>query len=435
MNQTFDITNHHLYIGGCDTVELAKEYGTPLYVMDEGYIRKIGGEYLAALREEGVTGKVLFASKAFSAVGMYKLAADIGLGLDVVSSGELYTAVQADFPREKIVMHGNNKTEEDIAFAVREKIGCIVLDNPAEVDMVEQAAAKAGVIMNVSLRIKPGVEAHTHEYIKTGTMDSKFGLGISDGTAMPVIGDILTKPHLHFRGFHCHIGSQIFELDAFLLAVDILTDFAVEVLNQTGYTIEEINFGGGFGITYTPDDQPLPPKAYLQATIQRLKKQCAKTGFPLPEVAIEPGRSIVGESGITLYTVGMIKDIPGIRKYISVDGGMTDNPRYALYQARYDATVANKADMPKGDRVTVAGRCCESGDRLIDDIDLQNPQTGDILAVFSTGAYNYSMASNYNRLPTPAVVLVKDGKSALLVKRQTLEDLTRNDVVPEWLNH
>lgn len=428
-----DICNGHLTIGGCDTTSLAKKYGTPLYVMDEGYIREIMGKYIDAVKKSGAVGKVLYASKACLNLAMCKIVQSEGLGLDVVSSGELYTAVKADFPRELIYMHGNNKSEEDIEFAVREGIGSIVVDNFYEIDLIDTYAKKYNRTMNVSLRIKPGIEAHTHEYIKTGTIDSKFGLGIHDGQALEAIKHILESENLNFLGFHCHIGSQIFEVEPFKLAVDVLIDFALKVKEETGYLIKELNFGGGFGIVYTKEDAPLEPVEYLKALVSRLEERCNQHGIPTFEFVIEPGRSIVGASGITLYTVGSIKNIEGVRKYISIDGGMTDNPRYALYQAKYDATIANKADSSKDELVSVAGRCCESGDMLIYDVNLQSPKSGDILAVFSTGAYNYSMASNYNRLPVPAVVLVNNGEFELMVKRQTFDDLLRNDTMPSWL--
>lgn len=433
MNNTFETKNGHLMIGGCDTVELAKEYGTPLYVMDEDYIRSIMKQYVGTIKKSGAKGKVLYASKACLTLALCKIAAQEGLGLDVVSSGELYTAVAADFPRKLIYMHGNNKTAYDIEFAVKEGIGNIVIDNFYEIDLIDEFAKQYGKKMNVSLRIKPGIDAHTHDYIKTATIDSKFGLGIEDGQALAAIKAILEKDNLCFTGFHCHIGSQIFELEPFRMEVDLLIDFALEVQKETGHLIKEINFGGGFGITYTSEDEPLKPEEYLQALIAKLKDRCAKDNIPVFDLVIEPGRSIVGESGITLYTVSSIKDIKGVRKYVSVDGGMPDNPRYALYQAKYNAVIANKADEQRDDKVTVAGRCCESGDMLIYDIDIQKPESGDILAVFSTGAYNYSMASNYNKIPVPAIVLAKDGKSEVMVKRQTFDDLIKNDVIPSWI--
>lgn len=433
MNNKFEIIDGHLYIGGCDTVKLAEQYGTPLYVMDENYIRKIMGAYINAVKSSGAKGKVLYASKACLTLALCKIAMEEGLGLDVVSSGELYTAVKADFPRERIYMHGSNKSEQDIEFAVKEGIGNIVIDNFYEIDLIDEMAGQYDKVMNVSLRIKPGIEAHTHDYIKTGTIDSKFGLGIEDGQALKAIRQILSKDNLNLLGFHCHIGSQIFELEPFRMAVDVLIDFALRVKKETGCLIKEINFGGGFGITYTDEDAPLEPHEYLQAIINKLKERCERENIPVFDFAIEPGRSIVGESGITLYKIGSIKDIEGVRKYISVDGGMGDNPRFALYQAKYNAVIANKADERPEETVTIAGRCCESGDMLIYDVELPRAKSGDTLAVFSTGAYNYSMASNYNKLPVPAVLLVKDGKSEMMVKPQTFEDLLRNDVLPSWL--
>lgn len=423
----------HLVLGGCDAVELAKKFGTPLYVMEEQVIRDVCQGYMKTLKESSLDGTILFASKAFMTTAMCKIIQSEGLGLDVVSGGELYTALQAGFPTEKIYMHGNNKTNAELKMAIDAKIGRIVLDSFEEIDIVNELAGQRGRKVPVSVRVKPGVEAHTHEYIKTGNMDSKFGFGIIDGEAIKAIEKILACENLALVGLHCHIGSQIFELQAFQDAVDIMTDFAGEIDEKMQYRIGEINFGGGYGIHYVKGDAPLPPSEYVKTIIAEMEKNIQQKGLWKMEIAMEPGRSIVGEAGTTLYEVGTIKEVPGIRKYVSVDGGMTDNIRPALYQAEYSAVVANKMDKPEEDLVSIAGSRCESGDMLIRDITLPTMERGDILAVLSTGAYGFSMASNYNKVPLGAVVLVKDGNAQLMVKRQTYDQLIENDVIPDWL--
>jgi diaminopimelate decarboxylase len=376
---------------------------------------------------------VLFASKALCNQAIYKIIQSEGLGADVVSGGELYTALSADFPAEKMYFHGNNKTPAEIEQCIEAGIGCIVIDSQEEIPLIAAAARAHGKVAEVSLRIKPGVEAHTHEYIMTGANDCKFGLGIEDGQAMKAVRSILSYDSLHLKGLHLHIGSQIFELDAFVIATDVATDFMCEIRRQTGHVIGELNMGGGYGISYTDEDRPLQPFEYVEAMVKDVRRQCAQKDLPMVRVVIEPGRAIVGEAGITLYTIGTIKHIPGIRTYVSVDGGMADNPRHILYGSQYTALLANKPKAPQAQTVTIAGRCCESGDRLIADLPLPECRAGDILAVFSTGAYNYSMASNYNRLPKPAMVLVNEGRDALISKRETYEQLIQNDCVPEWL--
>lgn len=423
----------HLEIAGCDAVELAKEFGTPLYVMEEDKIRSICTEYKKALDESSLDGLILYASKAFMNTAMCKIIESQGMGMDVVSAGEMYTALHAGFPAEKMFLHGNNKTEQELRMAVEAGLGRIVIDSFAEIDTIDKIAAEYDKVAAVSLRIKPGVEAHTHEYIKTGMTDSKFGFGIDDGEAFKAVGMILKKKNLLLKGLHCHIGSQIFELEPFEDTVDIMTDFVLSIENEFVYGIKEINFGGGYGIHYVDGDKPLRPEEYVRSIIKAMEQCCERKGLKDMSIVMEPGRSIVGEAGTTLYTVGTIKDIPGIRTYISVDGGMTDNPRPALYQANYTATIADRPLEKPDQVVSVAGRNCESGDMLIWDIELNQPKVGDTLAVFSTGAYNYSMASNYNRVPVAAVVLVKDGKAELMVKRQTLDDLIKNDCVPSWI--
>ncbi|HHU63201.1 MAG TPA: diaminopimelate decarboxylase [Clostridiales bacterium] len=423
----------HLEIGGCDTVDLAKQFGTPLYVIDEKHVRKMCREYKSSLEKHYGNGMVLYAGKAFLTTAMCKIIEQEGLGLDVVSGGELYTAASAAFPVEKIYMHGNNKTPDELELAIKLGISRIVIDSLYEIELVDDIAKKLGKTVDVSIRLKPGIEAHTHNYIQTGQLDSKFGLGIDDNQAFVAVERILSKKTMSLKGIHCHIGSQIFQIKPYKMAAEIMTSFMKEIQKRYCYTLTEINFGGGLGIQYTEEDLPLTPTNHINYLATCVKECCIKKGLDLPFILVEPGRSIIGESGITLYTVGTIKDIPGIRKYVSVDGGMTDNPRPALYQAKYSAVIANKVQKPKEEIISIAGKCCESGDMLIWDIKLPRVEPGDILAVLATGAYNYSMASNYNKLPIPAVVLVNSGRAELIVKRQSYEQLIQNDVLPDRL--
>ncbi|MFA5675809.1 MAG: diaminopimelate decarboxylase [Christensenellales bacterium] len=423
----------HLVLGGCDAVLLAKQFGTPLYVMEEDKIRGVCKGYMRAINGYKGGGKVLYAGKAFSTTAMCKIIMSEGLGLDVASAGELFVARNAGFDLKNAYMHGNNKTAEDLDMAVSSGIGRIVIDSFREIDMLSGTAQKAGRVQDVSIRIKPGIEAHTHDYIKTGQVDSKFGFGIEDGQALDAVKRILAQKSLNLAGIHCHIGSQIFELDPFREAVKVLFDFLLRVKENTGFVLPELNFGGGYGIHYTNSDKPLLPHEYVQTMLDELSAACDEKGIEPPAFVIEPGRSVAGEAGTTLYTIGNIKKIPNVRTYVSVDGSMADNIRPALYQAKYTCALANRMNEPDDSAVTIAGRACESGDMLIWDALLPNAQAGDVLAVFSTGAYNYSMASNYNKLPHPAVVLVKDGLAELMVRRQSFEDLVRNDLIPSWL--
>ena len=427
----------HLEIGGADAVALAKSFGTPLYVMDEQYIRDMCSVYRDAIQEEyDGNGIVLYASKAFSCLAIYKIADSEHIGVDAVSAGELYTAFKAGFPAEKIYLHGNNKLPYELEFALDHKVGTIVVDAYSELDMIDQMCAERGMVQNILLRINPGVEAHTHRFIQTAKTDSKFGFSVADGTAEKITQYALTKKHVHLAGYHCHIGSQIFEKQSFLLAVDKMMAFIAEIGKKYSFETEVLNLGGGYGIWYTDEDAKFSCADYadyLKAIIRELKVKSQEYGVRSPFLIVEPGRSIVGEAGVTLYTVGAIKEIPGIKKYVAVDGGMFDNPRYALYQAKYTAILANRAAEKPTEVVSVAGKCCESGDLVCADVSLPKAESGDILAVLSTGAYNYSMASNYNRNFIPPVVLVKDGKAEYIVKPQTFEDLVRNDVIPDRL--
>ena len=427
----------HLEIGGCDSVELAARFGTPLYVFDEQYLRDMMSVYRDTIAKSyGGNGLVLYASKAFSCLAVYRIAAQEGIGVDVVSGGELYTALKAGFPADKIYMHGNNKLPRELEFAVNSGVGNIVLDAYDEADMLEELCAAAGRKQDVLIRINPGVEAHTHAFVQTARTDSKFGFSVSDGTAEKITKYVLAKPHLNLKGYHCHIGSQIFEKQSFVLAADRAMDFIAEIKADTGFEADTLNIGGGFGIWYTDEDAKLDVKGYagyLEALIAAVKEKADALGLARPFLVIEPGRSIVGEAGVTLYTAGAIKDIPGVKKYVAIDGGMFDNPRYALYQSKYTVLLANRANEKCTERVTIAGKCCESGDIIAVDCALPEARRGDIVAVLSTGAYNYSMASNYNRNFIPPAVLVKDGRAEYIIKPQTYEDLVRNDVLPDRL--
>lgn len=423
----------HLEIGGCDVTELARQFDTPLYIVDEALIRKRCREYMDAFRATGLKFQVAYASKAFCIMAMCRIADEEGLSLDVVSDGELHTALKAGFPAERIHFHGNNKTPDEIEMALDAQIGCFVVDNFIELQLLNALAGQKNTVANILFRITPGVEAHTHEYISTGQIDSKFGFDLQNGSAFRAVQEASAMEHLNIIGIHSHIGSQIFEVDGFKIAVDKAAQFAVTVRDQLGIVFSVVNLGGGFGIRYTEEDAPLAASEYVQSIAASVREQFDQAQYPVPEIWIEPGRSIAGEAGTTLYTIGTTKDIPGVRKYIAVNGGMTDNPRPALYGSKYEAMIANRANEPAEEVVSVAGKCCESGDMLIWDLNLPRAETGDLLAVSCTGAYNYSMASNYNRIRRPAIVFVQDGQADIVVERETLDDVVGNDQIPERL--
>ena len=419
----------NLSIGGCDTVQLAEQFGTPLYVMDENQIRSNCRSYQSSFEKHyRGRGMTVYASKAFNCKAICRIIEEEGLGLDVASGGELYTAIQAGFPAERIHFHGNNKTEQEIRLALDYEIGHFIADNLTELQTIDRLAKEAGKVAHVSLRVKPGIDAHTHSFIQTGQIDSKFGFALETGEAMEAVEAALKYQNIDLKGVHCHIGSQIFESAPFVLAAEVMLQFIADIKAKTGVEIEELNLGGGFGIHYAKDDAPLPYDQYMELVSAAVFRKCGELGLKVPFIFIEPGRSMVGEAGITLYHIGGIKHIPDIRTYVSIDGGMTDNPRYILYQAKYTALIANKAGQPAKTKVTIAGKCCESGDLIQEDAMIQEPQVGDVLAVLSTGAYNYSMASNYNRNPRPAVVMVKDGNPRVVIRRESYEDLIRNDL-------
>ncbi len=417
----------HLEIGGCDTVDLAERYGTPLYVMDEELLRKNCRRFRNALRQSYSHGQVIFAGKAFLVQSMARLVAEEGLGLDVVSGGELYTALKAGFPAEQLYFHGNNKTETELAEAIDTDTGRIIVDSIMELEDIITLAREKGKKVSVLLRLKPGVEAHTHEYIQTGQEDSKFGFALEDEALEGVRLTLSAGDHLELAGFHCHIGSQIFQMDPFRLAAQTMLKFMALVRKKTGFVVSQLNMGGGLGIRYRSSDEPPSIETFVSNLATAVTNAAKENDFPQPELLLEPGRSICGEAGITLYRVGVIKDIPGIRRYVSVDGGMMDNIRPALYGAEYEAVLANKASQEGLQHVTIAGKACESGDIIINEVLLPAIEKGDLLAVFSTGAYCYSMASNYNRNPRPAVLFVRDGKARTVVRRESYENLVALD--------
>jgi diaminopimelate decarboxylase len=421
----------HLEIGGCDAVDLVRQFGTPLYVMDETLLRDNCRAYVESFQKYYPDAEVIYASKVFSAMAMCRLVAEEDMGLDVVSGGELYTALASGFPAGRIYFHGNNKSPEELEMALEARVGRYVVDNFCEMELLNELARQRKTKAKILIRVSPGIDAHTHHYIKTGMIDSKFGLAIANGQALLGIEKALGMKNLELKGIHCHIGSQIFDLNSYKEAAATMMAFVKEIKIKTGFLCEELNLGGGLGIYYAEGDAPQPIPELVALMTKTVRETAAAYGLPLPKIIVEPGRSIAGEAGVTLYTIGSVKDIPGIRKYVAVDGGMTDNPRPALYQAKYEAALANKMNVPGEETVSIAGKCCESGDMLIWDIELPPAVSGDILAVSSTGAYNYSMASNYNRNRRPAVVFASGGKAELVVRRESYDDLIRNDIVPE----
>jgi diaminopimelate decarboxylase len=418
----------NLEIGGADAVELANKYGTPLYVYDVALIRERARGFKKTFEEHGMQAQVAYASKAFSAIAMIQLVEEEGLSLDVVSGGELYTAISAGFPTERIHFHGNNKSMDELNMALDHEIGCIVVDNFYELDILKTLCQKKNKKIKILLRVTPGIEAHTHDYILTGQEDSKFGFDLQNGQAERALREALQSEYIDVLGLHCHIGSQIFETTGFLLATQKIFENMNKWKNEMSYEAKVLNLGGGFGIRYTKEDEPIPPAQYVNEIIKEVKKWIEAYSMNTPEIWIEPGRSLVGDAGITLYRTGSQKVVPNVRKYLAVDGGMSDNIRPALYQAKYEAVFANKPLEKATETVSIAGKCCESGDMLIWDLPLPKQSQDDILAVFCTGAYGYSMANNYNRIPRPPVVFTENGEDKLVVKRESYEDLVRLDL-------
>lgn len=416
---------NHLEIGGCDTIELAKEFDTPLFVLDEETIRTQCRSYLKAFRDLSLNVEVIYAGKAFLSLAMCQLINQEGLSLDVSSGGELYIAHKTGFPLEKIYFHGNNKTPQEIGLALDLGVGKIVVDSDDELKLLNQLTKEKNKKVKILLRITPGIVPSTHTYVQTGQVDSKFGFGLNDGVALEAVKKALTFENFELAGLHIHLGSQIFVLHSYAKAIEVIMDFISQIREKTGFLIKELNTGGGLGIKYKAEDEPSTIEEYAQVIVGGAEKEAKRHNLPVPRIAIEPGRSIIGNAGVTLYTIGTIKHLPGIRTYISVDGGMSDNLRPLLYGAVYEALLANKMGEKPDIKVTIAGKHCESGDILIKNALLPNPKVGDILCTPATGAYGYVMANNYNKQPRPAVILVKDGKTKVIVRRETYEDLLR----------
>ena len=421
----------HLTLGGLDTVELVKEYGTPLYLLDTDHVRAMCRMYKKSFAAAfGSASAPVYAGKALCCTRIYRIMAEEGLYADCVSPGEILTARHAGFPMSDVFFHGNNKTDEDLRTALSLGVGHIVVDSMDELDALEDLAAAMNVTAKILLRITPGIDPHTHRKIITGNVDSKFGSAIVTGAAEAILCAAMRKPHLVLDGLHCHIGSQIFEIEPFADAADIMTGFIARMRQTHGYEGTILNLGGGFGVRYTEDDPTIDYPSYVSTLGKELDQRCERYRIERPTILMEPGRSLVAAAGVTLYTVGSVKEIPGFRNYVSIDGGMPDNPRYALYQSRYTVLHAERADAAPDFPCTVAGRCCESGDLIAENVSVVRPRRGDILAVLVTGAYNYSMASHYNRIPKPPVIEISEGKATVAVRRERWEDLYALDEVP-----
>lgn len=416
--------NGHLMIGGVDSVDLANKYGTPLYVFDVDQIRSQIKKFKSAFEKENLKYQISYASKAFAVKAIYQVMKQEDVHVDVVSGGELYTALSAGFPSKKISFHGNNKSFDELEMAVKNHVGVIMLDNFHEIELLTQILKEQQTSIDVMLRLTPGISAHTHKYDQTGQTDSKFGFDVESGQANQAMKEVLDNDQMHLLGLHAHIGSQIFGTQGFVMLAKKMVQLAKGFQEEFNYWPQVLNLGGGFGISYNEDDDPITAQTFITQIADELKQDCEQ----VPEIWIEPGRSIVGPAGYTLYSIGSRKDIPNHPAYVSVDGGMGDNIRPALYQAKYEAVVANKMDQKNLERAHIAGKYCESGDILIDDQPLPETHPGDILAVLDTGAYGYSMAMNYNRNPRPAVVFVENGQDKLVVKRESYQDLTSLDL-------
>lgn len=427
-NITVNEADGHLHFAGYDTVKLADKYGTPLYLIDEEHIRKMCRIYVESIKEAFDSYSMpLFASKSLSFKKIYNIIDSEGMGADVASIGELFTALQADFPAEKLMFHGNNKTDSDITFAITHGVGCFVCDNREELTSIDSIAGKYGIKQKIMIRVTPGIDPHTHAKINTGRIDSKFGAAIETHQAEELTAYALSLKNIDLRGFHCHIGSQIFDFEPFCDAARIMLKFIADIKNSLGYSARYLNLGGGMGVRYVTSDPEIDYRCNILKIGEIVKEECKKLNIVRPHIFMEPGRSIVAAAGMTLYTVGAIKEIEGFKNYVSIDGGMTDNPRYALYNSSYTVALANKMNDTDNFTCTVAGRCCESGDLIQEDVTIPRPVRGDVLAVATTGAYNYSMASNYNRIPRPPVVILNNQKDYIAVRRETLDDLVAYD--------
>lgn len=415
----------HLEFAEVDTVELARKYGTPSYIMDEDRIREKCRIYKTALSKNFPDGSMpLFASKSLCFKRIYEIAAEENIGIDVVSSGEIFTAVKAGFPMEKAFFHGNNKTDFDISFAMDSGVGYFICDNLDELNAINAEAKKRGTVQKILLRLTPGIDPHTHAKISTGKVDSKFGVAIETGQAEKMTGEAISLSNISLQGFHCHIGSQIFEAEPFCDAARIMIEYIAQMKQKFDFDTKILNLGGGMGVRYVETDPEIDYAANIERISEIIKTACAENSIEVPVVLMEPGRSIVADAGLTLYSVGGTKEIPGFKNYVSIDGGMPDNPRYALYQSEYTVVLANKMKEQADFNCTVAGRCCESGDLIQEGVMLPKPTRGDVLAVMTTGAYNYAMSSNYNAICKPPVIMIADGKDYVAVRRETFEDMT-----------
>lgn len=427
--KTAEVRGKHLFIGGVDMVELAREQGTALYVFDEADLQARMESYLKAFRDRYENSEVVYASKAFLNKAVLQIVKEEGLCLDVSGGGELACAQAAGFPVDKVFVHGNNKTPRELEEAITAGVGCIVVDSRIELARVSEIAAKHNKVQDIYMRITPGVEAETHEYIQTGCEDSKFGFTMLDDWAFKCVKDVLAAPHVNFKGIHMHIGSQIFSLDSFKEATRVMVELMGRIKREYGHELEDLDVGGGLGVAYTTHDKPSTIDEFAEVVTSAVREYCPRYGVELPRLLCEPGRSLVANAGVTLYTVGILKTLPNIRKYVAVDGGMTDNIRTALYHAEYEPVIANKADEPRTEIITLCGKHCESGDAVAIDMSMQHPDLDDIVCVFATGAYNHTMASNYNGQPRPAIVFVKEGEARVVTRRETYEDLLARDLV------
>lgn len=420
-----------LCFGGADVNALADKYGSPLYIMDEARIRANCRVYRTAMTKYfGENALPLYAGKAAAFKEMYRIMQQEGMGVDVVSAGEIYTAQAAGFPMERAYFHSNNKTDDDIAFAIRCGVGHFVVDNVEELTAIDRIASAAGCVQPILLRLTPGIDPHTYEAVATGKVDSKFGSAIETGQAAEIVSAALGCLHIRLDGFHCHVGSQVFDSDVFLRASEIMLEFIAEARERYGYVAQELDLGGGYGVRYTEDDPTIDIGANIAQVAASIRAKCAELKLPVPAIRLEPGRSIVADAGITVYTVGTVKRIPGYKNYVSVDGGMTDNPRFALYKSKYTVLpVAEPAPDAAMMECSVVGRCCESGDIIQEHVAMPaDIRRGARIAVLTTGAYNYAMASNYNRIARLPIVMVNGGADRLAVRRESLDDLIRNDL-------
>lgn len=420
----------HLCFAGQDTVELASQYGTPLYLMDADRIRHNCRTYISAMQQAyGDNFEVIYAGKAVSFKQMYRIMSQEGMSVDSVSVGEIFTALSAGFPAEHIHFHGNNKTDQDLAFALEHGVGTIVVDNREELIALNQLAITKRMKQNILLRLTPGIDTHTYEAVSTGKVDSKFGFAIETGQADEITKLALSMDGIVLEGFHCHVGSQVFDSDSFVMSATIMLRYIKEIQTKYGYTAKSLDLGGGYGVRYLETDPYMDIQSNILRVADHIKATCKELDLPVPKVMMEPGRSIVADAGMTLYTVGTVKEIPGYKNYIAIDGGMTDNPRYALYESEYTVMTANQANTPCDKVFDLVGRCCESGDIIQPAVSLpRNVQKGDLIAVLTTGAYNYSMSSNYNRFLKPPVVMLEQGESRTVVRRETLDDLIQYDL-------